>query len=124
MEGSGVKAITGLMGLVLFLSAAMANAEGDSYSWCVGFAKGVGGQLRQFDKSAFGREPGDTTLIHKLSEFDNANSSTVKSNLIKGLTDSQKCSALPKGSEEAVACRREQKYCNRKIADAGFASAN
>jgi hypothetical protein len=124
MDGSDVKAISGLLGLVFFLCAATANAEGDSYSWCIGFAKGAGGQLRQFDKSVFSRESADTILIQKLSEFDNATSHTVKSNLIKGLADSQKCGTLAKGSEEAVACRREQRFCNRKIADAGFASIN
>ena len=104
----------------LLFSAGSAFADADSYAWCVGFAKALGAQSGSSEKSAFARSPADTTLIHKLAEFDKAAVQTVKSNLIRGLNDSQKCDSLVKGSEEAMSCRREQRFCSRKITDAGI----
>jgi hypothetical protein len=102
------------------LCAGSVFAEGDSYAWCVGFAKALGGQAGPAEKSAFARNSGDSALIQKLAEFDKAPAQTVKSNLIRGLNESQKCDTLTKGSDEAMSCRREQRFCSRKIADAGI----
>jgi hypothetical protein len=113
-----------ILAATLTLCVGSAFADADSYAWCVGFARALGAQSGAAEKGAFARNPADTTLIQKLAEFDKAPAPTIKSNLIRGLNDSQKCDTLPKGSEEAMSCRREQRFCSRKIADVGVTKLN